>query len=194
MQAFLKTKQRDIIGWDEITQGGLANGAVVQWWRANVGPSVVNTAISQGSYTITSPYDKVYLMDGYDKIPHRTVYDFDAVPSVVSPDNAHFVLGSEACFWTENIPNTFDLEGKMYPRLCAFSEVMWSPRSLRNWNSYLTSLGRYVTRLSNTGINYYKDPLIPANPPSTTITVMPRPAQMTVKQFGSYNTDTCNGN
>lgn len=179
IQAFLKTRQRDIIGWDEITQGGLANGAVVQWWWYGR-PEVVNTAISQGSYTITSPCDKVYLMDGYDKIPHKTVYDFDAVPSIVSASNARFVLGSEACFWSEGIPNPSILEEKMYPRLCAFSEVMWSPRSLRNWDSYLTSLGRYAVRLSNAGINYYKDPLIPANPPSTTTTIMPRPAQMTL--------------
>jgi hexosaminidase len=71
---YLATKGRSIIGWDEILEGGLAPGAIVQSWRGFEGAI---EAARLGHYAINSPTSHTYLNHDPDDLDLRIAYSFD---------------------------------------------------------------------------------------------------------------------
>jgi hexosaminidase len=59
--------------------------------------------------------------------------------------------------WTEYIPNFRQVEYMAFPRLCALSEVVWSPKEARNWEDFLLRLRTDERRLDQLGVNYRHD-------------------------------------
>lgn len=51
------------------------------------------------------------------------------------PGIDEFLLGTEACLWTEFIP-MWRIMGKVMPRLPAYSEVAWSMPNQRDWSEF----------------------------------------------------------
>ena len=150
------------MGWDEILEGGLPAGATVMSWRGEEGGI---EAAKAGHDVIMTPGSHVYL-DHYqsaDKTAEpraiggcttlRKVYDYEPVPASISVDEAKHVLGSQGQLWTEYIPTPQQLEYMAFPRLCALSEVLWLPASMKNFDSFWK---RLETELPRSGVNYRK--------------------------------------
>ena len=120
--AYLKGKGRELTGWDEILEGGVAPGATVQVWRD---ASHTATAIRQGSHVVASPSSHTYINRSPAELPLRTVFEFNPVPPGLSTEEGSRVRGGEATLWSENIDGA-NLEPMAWPRLSAFAEVLWS--------------------------------------------------------------------
>ena len=88
------------------------------------------------------------------ELPAELVYAFDPVPADTTPEQASLVLGSEACLWTENVTES-GVWAKTFPRLLAFSEVVWSPQSARQWESFRGRMSAHLRRLETMGITYF---------------------------------------
>ncbi len=141
---WLRERGRTLIGWDEIIEGGLPEGATVQAWR---GESKINEAIAMGADVIASPNEWVYLNSSAGSLPLDRVAMFDpAAPAspeggagpartTSSKDEASPVshaastkgrlLGIEAPLWTEHVTSPANAELMWWPRLLAISEVAW---------------------------------------------------------------------
>ncbi|WP_420577487.1 family 20 glycosylhydrolase [Ekhidna sp.] len=120
--SFLKSKGKKMIGWDEILEGGLPDGAIVQSWRGFDG---AKEAVSQGHQAILSPTSHSYFDYGLNDIDMEKVYSFDPIPDGISGEEAQLILGGECNMWTERAPqNKVDL--KVFPRILAMSEALWS--------------------------------------------------------------------
>jgi len=162
IEAFLNTRGRRLVGWDEILEGGLAPNATVMSWRGIAGGI---EAARQGHDVIMTPNSHLYL-DYYqgDTIqeplaiggfsPLERVYSYDPVPAELTGREAQHVLGAQGNLWTEYISTTDYVEYMVLPRMLALSEVVWSPAEARDWNSFLTRLGPHLLRLEGMGVNF----------------------------------------
>ena len=45
--------------------------------------------------------------------------------------------------------------------LAGHAEIGWSPATGRNWTEYKVRLGSHGPRLTNMGINFFADPIVP---------------------------------
>jgi hexosaminidase len=154
------------IGWSEILQGGLATNAVVMDWKgggteaAIAGHDVVmtpNTYCYLNFYQSTNYSAQPLARARYT--PLRKVYSFDPIPNdLPSQDDSH-ILGAQANLWTEFVPSLPHAEYMLFPRLCALAEVVWSPKSSRDWHDFRLRLDHNEERLNELDINYYRNPV-----------------------------------
>lgn len=163
IEKYLNSKGRQIIGWDEILEGGLAPNATVMSWRGEAGGIEAakqnhNVIMTPGGWCYfdhsqNKPEDSVTI-GGYT--PVDKVYSYEPVPKELTGDKAKYVLGAQANVWTEYMKNTDKIEYMIFPRLSALSEVLWSPKEQRNWSSFEKRLGTQQKRYQLWGSNYNK--------------------------------------
>lgn len=164
MDKWLEKKGRRLIGWDEILEGGLAPGAAVMSWRGMAGGI---EAAKEGHDVVMSPTDFAYFdyyqapaaseplaIGGY--LPLEKVYSFEPVPASLTPEEAKHILGGQANLWTEYIPSARKAQYMMFPRASAMAEVLWSPKSERNWAGFQVRLPFHLDRLTQAGVNFRK--------------------------------------
>lgn len=133
IEKFLNKHGREIIGWDEILEGGLAPNARVMSWRgeeggiaaANLSHEVVMTP---GGYCYFDHYQgnpdtEPIAFGGYTST--EKVYSYHVIPEKLADDKKKFVLGSQGNVWTEYITTPEQVEYMVFPRITALSEVLW---------------------------------------------------------------------
>jgi len=125
IERFVVSKGRRIIGWTEIVEGGLAPGATVQSW---LDPQHAVAAANAGHDVVMSTNKHCYL--NYPGLTLKQCYAFEPTPSELSPEAARHILGVEPCLWGFPQHRHDEL---VFPRLCAFAEVGWSPKDARDW-------------------------------------------------------------
>jgi len=162
MDAFLTKLGRQLVGWDEILQGGLAPGAIVMSWRGTAGGI---TAAQAGHDVIMAPTSHTYF-DYYQGptqtepraigglIPLQKVYEFEPIPEALDAAQAGHVLGGQGQLWGEYIADGRHREYMTYPRAAALAETLWSPREGRDYAEFAARLANHVKRLALLGVNY----------------------------------------
>jgi hexosaminidase len=152
---------RRLLGFDEILEGGLADGATVLSWRGMVGAVA---AAKRGHDVVACPEDTVYLDyrqsdDPAEPIPVAVVttvadvYAFDPVPAGLSATEAAHVLGGQGNLWSEYIDNPRVLDYMAFPRLCALSEALWTPGP-RDFADFRARMAVHLLRLDALGVEY----------------------------------------
>lgn len=156
------------MGWDEILDGGLAEGAAVSSWRGYAGGVAAARA---GHDVVICPEQQVYLdhrqAEGAEEpIPVgyvRTVadvYRFEPVPPQLREDAeaARHVIGTQANMWTETTEDCRDIDYRLFPRLAAFAEVAWSRLPAdpgeRDVAGFQRRLETHLARLDAMGVEY----------------------------------------
>lgn len=161
IEDFLNEHGRQIIGWDEILQGGLAPNATVMSWRGIEGGI---KAAQQGHDVIMTPTSYCYL-DYYQANPEteplaiggftplRKVYSYEPIPEVLTEEEAKHVLGTQGNLWTEYILTGDKVEYMVYPRASALAEIGWSAKTDRNWDSFWQRMQPLFKRFEIMGVN-----------------------------------------
>ncbi|QIH31990.1 family 20 glycosylhydrolase [Sphingobacterium sp. DR205] len=164
MDLYLQSKGRKLIGWDEILQGGLTEGATVMSWRgedgginaANAGHDVIMTPGSHlyfDSYQ-TDPRTQPEAIGGY--LTLDKVYSYDPIPNAIQADKAKHILGAQANIWTEYVPTTEHVEYMVFPRALALSEVNWTAKDTKSWADFQRRLQSHYKLLQELNLNYYR--------------------------------------
>ncbi|MGW7644517.1 beta-N-acetylhexosaminidase [Streptomyces bobili] len=162
---WLAARGRRLIGWDEILEGGLADGAAVSSWRGYAGGIAAARA---GHDVVMCPEQHVYLdhrQDGGAEEPVpigyvRTledVYRFEPVPPGLTPEEAVHVLGTQANVWTEAMEDPARVDYQVFPRLAAFAEVAWSrlpAPERRDFAGFERRMVAHYERLDALGVGY----------------------------------------
>ncbi len=154
-----------LIGWDEILEGGLAPGAIVQSWRgmeggiaaANAGHEVIMSPTSHAYFDYYQSEDKnnePLAIGGFLSL--EKVYGFEPVPDNIDPDKQKFILGGQGNVWSEYISTPEKAEYMAIPRMSAMAEVLWSQESDRNYESFTSRMDWQYKRLDRMGVNYRK--------------------------------------
>ncbi|MFJ8920427.1 beta-N-acetylhexosaminidase [Streptomyces sp. NPDC102415] len=162
---WLTARGRRLIGWDEILEGGLAEGAAVTSWRGYAGGIA---AAEAGHDVVMCPEQQVYLDHRQHGGPDepmpigyvRTledVYRFEPVPPGLSEEAAGHIMGAQANVWTEVMQNRDRVDYQVFPRLAAFAEVAWSRLPApgeRDFADFERRMNTHYARLDALGVRY----------------------------------------
>ena len=150
VEKFLNSKGREIIGWDEILEGGLAPGATVQSWRGTKGAI---DAAKMNHNVIVSPTSHCYFDYPIETTDVPKVYSFNPIPDELTDEQAKHVLGSEGNMWTEYAPQHL-IDYRLFPRLTALAEVLWTYPVERNYQDFSNRLQSFYNILDEMNVNY----------------------------------------
>src|SRR5690606_27637518 len=120
---WLAVHGRQMIGWDEIIDGGLPDNATVQAWQSS---DRIAAAMALGADVIASPNEWLYLNGSAGNLPLGRVASFDPAAFTAGADGRGRLLGIEAPLWTEHVTSPVNAELMWWPRLLAVAEVAWS--------------------------------------------------------------------
>ena len=163
VEKFLNEHGRNLLGWDEILEGGLAPNATVMSWRGVEGGL---KAIEGGHRAIMSPGGFCYF-DSYQDAPHtqpeaiggylplKKVYSYDPIPETFTPEQAALMYGVQANLWAEYIPTPEHLEYMIYPRILALAEVAWSAVANKDYDDFHARALKAVEELQAKGYNTF---------------------------------------
>ena len=162
---YLKSLGRNTIGWDEILEGGLAEGATVMSWRGESGGiaaakqhhDVVMTPNSYLYFDYYQSHDKANepeAIGGY--LPLERVYSYEPMPKELTADEARHIIGVQANIWTEYMPTFKQMQYMALPRMAALSEVQWSQPELKNYADFTSRLVDFTHLYDHLGYNYAK--------------------------------------
>ncbi|PKQ62653.1 hypothetical protein BZG01_16865 [Labilibaculum manganireducens] len=163
IEKFLISKNRKIIGWDEILEGGLAPEATVMSWRGTAGGIQAakqkhDVIMTPGSHCYFDHYQDVNYIEptaigGFTSL--QKVYEFEPTPSELNEDEAKYILGAQANIWTEYMHTPDRVEYMLAPRICALAEVVWSSKGQRNWNDFQDRMNHHYELLHKYEINSF---------------------------------------
>jgi hexosaminidase len=160
-EKIISAQGRALIGWSEISEGGLAQNAAVMDWiggaveAASAGHNVVMSPQSHcyfDHYQSTNHAAEPYAIGGF--LPLRKVYDFEPMPAKLEARHQRHILGAQGNVWTEYMPNFRHVEYMIFPRACALAEAGWSAKATRNWDDFTRRLQIHGRRLDELGVNY----------------------------------------
>lgn len=163
MEAFLASRGRNLIGWDEILEGGLTPEATVMSWRGTEGGIA---AARQHHHVIMSPNSHCYIdhyqlkdqrkqllgIGGY--LPVSKVYSFEPLPQELTAEEQAYILGPQCNLWTEYVAYPQHVFYMLLPRLDALSEVQWTPASQKDYASFCQRLPHMLSLYDRLGFNY----------------------------------------
>lgn len=147
VEAFVQSKGRKLIGWDELLDSDVNPSATIMSWRGVDGGLV---ASEKGHDVIMSPtshcYFNFYLVKDYEwgepyafaeVIPIEKTYSFDPAPASLSEQAKKHILGAQGNLWSEYIHYNSEAEYQVLPRMGALSEVQWMQPSQKNFKAWV---------------------------------------------------------
>lgn len=160
IEKIIHSKNRKMIGWDEVLEDELSKHSVVMSWRgmkggieaANKGYKVVMSPTTyayldytQGDHSVENPI--------YANLSLETSYEFEPLPADVDPE---LILGGQGNLWTEAVPDLSFAYYMTYPRAFALAEVLWSPVQVREWSSFVSRTESHFSRFEASGLSIGK--------------------------------------
>jgi len=163
---------KERVVWDEILKDTLQNNGIVVSWHNEDGAIA---AVKRKIQTIVSPA-KFCNFDQYQSDPKNEplsvggmltleqVYKFEPVPTTLSNKESRYIIGAQANIWTPYMKTPVYVEYMTFPRAAALAEVVWSPKSSRNYPWFKKRLLEQIKRYDAEKISYCKAELkIPTN-------------------------------
>ncbi|EOR96779.1 Beta-hexosaminidase [Arcticibacter svalbardensis MN12-7] len=164
IEKFVNSKGRNIIGWDEILEGGLSPNATVMSWRGEAGGIA---AARQNHHVIMTPGSAGLYIDqlqGKQNIeplnnggnaPLDKIYRYNPIPAELTSDQQKYIQGVQANLWAEYIATEKKAEYMILPRMLALSEVGWTSLSNKNFADFTnTRLPSHLAWLDKNNFNY----------------------------------------
>lgn len=164
VESFLNSKGKQIVGWDEILEGGLSPNATVMSWRGEAGGIA---AATQHHDVIMTPNNFLYL-DYYqsdDKetepqaawwapsLPLEKTYSYEPYTSRLTKEQQKYIKGVQGNIWAEFIHSENWVYYMGYPRILALAEIGWSPQG-REYSDFLNRLPQRLAYLDKRGITF----------------------------------------
>lgn len=164
MSDYVRSKGREVIGWDELTNSSfLPDDVIVLGWQG-YGQAALKAA-EKGHRFIMTPARIMYLIryqgpQWFEPLTYfgnntlKDVYDYEPVQKDWKPEYASLLMGVQASMWTEFCTKPEDVDYLVFPRLAALAEVAWTQPDKKNWASFLKALDGFNEHLEAKGIVY----------------------------------------
>ena len=164
MEKFLNKYDKNIIGWDEILEGGLAPNATVMSWRGTEGGIEAakmnhDAVMTPGSHCYfdhyqANPKSEPLAIGGYTTL--EKVYSYDPIPLDLSEIDSEHILGAQGNVWTEYMISPEHVEYMILPRMAALSEVVWTGN--KDWVYFQKRITDHFKIYEILGYNYCDHP------------------------------------
>lgn len=135
VEKWLHDHGRELIGWDEIMQGGISKSAVIMAWTDQFRGT---DAAKKGNRVIMTPKWNCYLDYAQTSHPEklepigptrylsmRQVYRLDPYDRL-KPAEYKNILGIQGNVWTEYIADFGHVQRMTLPRMAAIAEIAWA--------------------------------------------------------------------
>ncbi|WP_295875075.1 beta-N-acetylhexosaminidase [uncultured Akkermansia sp.] len=166
---------KQIIGWDEIREGGLSKTATLMVWHD---PGIAREAIRHGNKVIMTPFESTYLirqegphpegpeyeMATFSTIPLQKVYNMNPIPKGLTPEQEKNILGVQGSCWSEYMTTLAKWQYMVFPRMFAIAELGWTQPDRKDFTDFKRRLDRHKPFLDALKINYRTDSGEPAQP------------------------------
>lgn len=147
---YLESKQRRIMGWNEITGeyainkgiyednlGSLSPNAIIHFWIGDV--ELITKAIKKGYEVVNAKHGETYLDYSYTTIPLKRAYSFSPREiDGLTESEKQKIIGLGCQMWGEVVPNTDRLYYHTFPRIAAYAEVGWTGSDKKNYENFLS--------------------------------------------------------
>lgn len=159
--AYLTSKNRKLIGWDEIMAGGKLKGdEVIMYWRSWAGKQVTDHA-KAGFKIIASPNTHCYFDYTHEQIDTKKVYLFEPIPVEIPADKRTNYIGVQANFWSHLDRSENRIDRQLFPRLFALAEVAWTNPGQKDWKRFKEAAKTHNERLRwEQDVNGYYDDVL----------------------------------
>ncbi|MEP7195948.1 MAG: family 20 glycosylhydrolase [Saprospiraceae bacterium] len=161
MDLYLSKKNKVLVGWDEILEGGLSQNAVVMSWRGFDGGIQAakqrhDVIMTPGAYCYFDHYQSTSSLEplaigGYTSL--EKVYSFNPIPEDLAVEFQKYIIGAQANVWTEYISSPEQVLYMAFPRAMALAEVNWSVPAMRDYKEFLNRLNSQFAWFKSQNIN-----------------------------------------
>lgn len=163
MANYVRSKGREVMGWDELTNSTIPEGAIIYGWQG-LGKAALKAA-RQGHRFVMTPAQALYLIryqgpqwfEPFTYFGNNTlkdVYDYEPVRKDWTPEITSLLMGVQASLWTEFCNSPVEVDYLLFPRLAALSEIAWTAPGRKDWPTFLRAMDSYNTHLTEKGIVY----------------------------------------
>ncbi len=164
MEKYINSKGKQIIGWDEILEGGLAPNATVMSWRgvsggveaAKMNHEVImtpNATCYFDHYQTKDTAKEPLAIGGYT--PIEEIYNYEPIPNELDESLHKYIIGAQGNVWTEYMKTSEHVEYMVFPRIFALSEVVWA-KDKPSFNHFENKVIDMYPILDKMDINYSK--------------------------------------
>lgn len=153
MEKFFNENGKEMIGWDEIIEGGLSETSTVMWWRS-WSKDASKEATAHGNKVIYTPNAPFYLDYQQDKKSVINIYDYNPELEGMTDAQKDLIMGVQGNIWCEWIPSQDRMLYMAAPRMLAIAELGWSNPAQKDWNGFTERMAAHFDRLNTMGINY----------------------------------------
>ena len=153
MEAFFNANGKEMIGWDEIIEGGLSETSTVMWWRS-WSKDASKKATAYGNKVIYTPNAPFYLDYKQDKKSVVNIYNYNPELEGMTDAQKDLIMGVQGNIWCEWIPSRERMLYMAAPRMLAIAELGWSNPASKDWDGFKDRLANQFERLNEMDINY----------------------------------------
>ena len=162
IERWMHTHGREIIGWDEILQGGISKTANIMSWNGS-DPGI--KAAQRGNPVIMTPkwycyfdYSQTSDPERYEPLGNtryvsvRQAYRLDPCDRLTLPDQKR-IRGVQCNLWTEYIADIRHAQHMVLPRMAALAETGWA-NDRKDYNDFVRRIPALVAVYKAEGYNY----------------------------------------
>lgn len=154
---YLASKNRKLVGWDEIMDGGKLKGdEVIMYWRGWIKNQILDYA-KRDFKVVTSPTSHCYFDYSYSTIDTKRVYSFEPIPAEIPADKRDNYIGVQANFWSHLDRSESRIDRQLFLRLFALAEIAWTSPENKDWKRFKSSAKAQNEYLRTEGVNGYFD-------------------------------------
>ncbi len=161
MSDYVKSKGREVIGWDELTNSTLPDDVIIFGWQG-LGNAALKAA-AQGHRFVMTPARVLYLIryqgpQWFEPVTYfgnntlKNVYDYEPVQDDWKPEYEQLLMGVQASMWTEFCTSAEDVEYMIFPRLLALADVAWVDKGKKDWGGFLKRMDSVLPHIKGLGI------------------------------------------
>lgn len=162
VEQVVNARGKNMIGWDEILEGGLAPNATVMSWRgekggiaaARAGHDVIMTPAKYCYLDLKQGHDDLEPNLGYSYSFLKDAYEYKIISDSLTKEQGKHVLGVQGNLWTESISDWSKLTYMTFPRIFAIAENGWTAEKSKNWKDFTGRLLSQFKRLDADGERY----------------------------------------
>lgn len=163
MSKYVQTKGREVMGWDELTNTRIPDGAIIFGWQG-LGTAALKAA-EQGHRFVMTPARILYLIryqgpQWFEPLTYfgnntlKDVYDYEPIDKTWDSKISSLLMGIQGSMWTEFCNKPEDVEYQLFPRMAAVAEGAWALPVRKQWPEFLKAVDRYNEHLDAKGVTY----------------------------------------
>lgn len=163
MSDYVKSKGREVMGWDELTNSTMPDDVIIFGWQG-LGSAALKAA-AQGHRFVMTPAQVLYLIryqgpQWFEPVTYfgnntlKDVYDYEPVQKDWPSAYENLLMGVQASMWTEFCTKPEDVEYMVFPRLLALADIGWVEKGKKDWNGFLKRMDNVLTHIEAMNITY----------------------------------------